>query len=144
MKSVLPLHVNGAWVAIDALGVVEILGPAPWVGLPGAPALTPGIIAYRGRAVPALDLGAALGVGSSLVPGEVRRRTIVVHVGKSTLALYADAVREVQEIAGAALLPSQSASARPRGCVGEVEIQATRAPVLDLSIVLQSPLPPSP
>jgi chemotaxis signal transduction protein len=97
--------------------------------------------------VPALDLGAVLGVGSSLVPGEVRRRTIVVHVGKSTLALHADAVREVQEIDGAALLPSPvrvRASARPRGCIGEVEIHATRAPVLDLSIVLGSPLSPSP
>ena len=101
--AILPVQVNEIWLAFDASYIQEVVGKRPWVPVPGASSRVPGIVGWRGRAVGVLDLGALLGLGGTLSPGEGRERTVVVQIGQATLAIPVDVVREVQEVSESAL-----------------------------------------
>jgi chemotaxis signal transduction protein len=132
-RQLLPLSVGGAWLAIDAREVVEIIGPTLIVRLPGTPPLVPGVVAFRGRAVPVLDLGALRGVAAPLGPGASRARTVMVQRGPSLLALPADTVREVLEVSAAQI----AAPAAGDPCAeGIIDVLGVDAPIVDLSRAL--------
>lgn len=130
MKGILPLRVNGAWMAIDAAQVVEILGARPRAQLPDASPLAPAVVAFRGRAVAALDLGLLTGAAPALAGGEVRARTVIVRAGASTLALPVDAAREVLELEDADVGPPPAALGRSASHA--VTFAGASVPVLDL------------
>jgi chemotaxis signal transduction protein len=132
----LPLSIAGAWVALDAARVAAIIGASTPVPIPGLPPFVPGVIAFRGRAVPALDLGALLGAAPPLGPGEGRARTVVLDLGgdrrgggASLLAVPADAVREVVEATRGEILADGGA---PPFVEGRVLLFGAPAPILDV------------
>ncbi|MHB8877284.1 MAG: chemotaxis protein CheW [Myxococcaceae bacterium] len=132
-QALLPLRLDGNWVAIDALLAREVLGRRPFVPIPGASAGLPGVIAWKGRAIAVVDLLAMDG-GPAKPSGEPRERTVVVQVGETTFALPVDAVREVQVASEEQLhLPRAT---RVRFAEREVELDGTALPVLDLAAVV--------
>ncbi len=135
-RAYLPVQLRGSWVALVAEVVREILGPRPWVPIPGSTPNVPGVLSWRGVALPLVDLGALMGLGESVRPGVVHRRVVVVEAGGHTLALPVDAVREVMHVEEAAVGPPHATAARFAGA--EVEIDRTPMPVLDLSAVVQA------
>lgn len=127
-RSLLPLSVDGAWLLIEARDVIEILGACPLTRLPGTPTLMPGVTAFRGRAVAVLDVGALLGA-DPLATRAPRARTVVVELGASTVAIPADAVREVVE-----LQPSEPAGATDEPWVdGRAPLFEGDARILDVA-----------
>jgi chemotaxis signal transduction protein len=136
MIGLVPVRINDAWAALHAGRVVEILGARPWVRIPDAPARTPGVLAWQGRAVAAFDLGLLLDVGPALRVGEPRPRTVIIRVGASILALPVDSVREVQEVHEGDLRAPYVV--RHAHASHEIELRGVVMPVLDLSSVLAS------
>jgi len=132
--ALLPLRIDGAWLAIDASAVVELVGARARTMLPDAPALAPAALAYRGRAVPALDLGLLLGLPAALPGSTPRRRTVIVAMGPSTLALPVDAAREVLEVDERALGPSPPSLRR--WAAHAAVLDDGPAPILDLARVM--------
>ena len=130
----MPVQLGEAWLAVPAEKVQEILGERPWVALPSASPELPGVLAWRGRALAVLDLGRASGVGEPLAEGTARRRTMVVEEGACTLAVPIDGVREVHSVAEAQLRPP--VATRMRFSAGEVEIDGTPMPVLDVAALV--------
>lgn len=126
----MPLQIAGRWLAIDALGVIEIVGPCAVTKIPGTPRGVPGVVAFRGRAVLVLDVAAVIGAGEPLAPGEPRARTVMVQIGASTIALPADAVREVIDASDAHLAP---AGADEPWAEARVTVFGELVPVLDIS-----------
>jgi chemotaxis signal transduction protein len=135
MATILPLSVDGAWLAIDAASVVEILGARPRAWIPDAPALAPAAVPYRGRAVAAIDLGVVLGRAPALAGRAPRRRTVIAEIAGSTVALPVDAAREVEEVEGAALSPTLGEVARfaPRAAA----LDGRLVPIVDLARVVE-------
>jgi chemotaxis signal transduction protein len=136
VHALLPIQVSGRWLVLDALAVQEILGQRPWVPVPGAPVNVPGVLAWRGRAIAVLDLGAVTEVAQPLAPGDQRPRAVVVKIGETTVALLADAAREVQQVAADRVRPPHAA--RLRFASGEVEFDGVPMPVLDLGGILEA------
>jgi chemotaxis signal transduction protein len=64
----------------------------------------PGVIAWRGRAIPVVDLAAPFGF-ARLRPGETRPRTLIATVAESIVAVPVDAAREVHAFSAAELKP---------------------------------------
>ena len=92
------MRIRDVWFALDAASVVEVLGELRWAPLPGAPPQTPGVVPWRGRAIATLDLGALTGALAPLRAGELHGRMVVLKEGPCSLALAADAVREITEV----------------------------------------------
>lgn len=104
MRALVPAKVGQAWVLLDADIVREILGQEPWLPIPGARAEMPGVIAWRGRAIPVVDLAAPFGC-ERLSNGETRSRTLIASVAESIVAVPVDAAREVHAFSPTDLRP---------------------------------------
>ena len=137
---VVPAKLHDVWFVVPASAVQEILGEQRWVPIAGAPAEMPGVIAWRGRAVAVVDL-AALGGGAALPPGTSRRRTVLVNVEDTTLALPVEGVREVQEVPDEAVRKAQLT--RLRHAAMEVELDGVPMPIIELGELLRT-LAPAP
>jgi chemotaxis signal transduction protein len=134
IQFLLPVQLNGIWVAFDAGYIQEVLGRKPWVPIPGAKSQVPGILGWRGRAVGVLDLGSLLNLGNPLQAGESRERTAVVQIGQNTLAIPVDLVREVQEVNEQQL---QGVQGRHDGLASsQVQLNGVPVPIIDLPAVL--------
>ena len=134
--SLLPLRLDDAWVAIDALLAKEVLGRRAFVAIPGASAGLPGVIAWNGRAIAVVDLGALAGSGRPLQAANLRERIVVVQVGEATFALPVDAVREVWVASDSELRPLHAA--HQRFATQEVTLNGVPLPVLDVAEMVQS------
>ena len=86
MRALVPARVGQTWILLDAEIIREILGAQPWLPIPGARAEMPGVIAWRGRAIPVVDLAAPFGV-ERLGAGEARPRTLIAGVADSIVAV---------------------------------------------------------
>ncbi len=104
MRALVPAKIGQAWVLLDAEIIREILGAEVWLPIPGARAEMPGVIAWRGRAIPVVDLAAPFGVGR-LNTGETRSRTLIATVAESIVAVPVDAAREVHAFTTTELRP---------------------------------------
>lgn len=104
MRALVPARIGQAWVLLDAEIIREILGSETWLPIPGARAEMPGVIAWRGRAIPVVDLAAPFG-SERLVNGETRARTLIAAVADSIVAVPVDAAREVHAFSSAELKP---------------------------------------
>jgi len=99
----LPIMVESSWYLIETQQVREVLGTQPWLPIPRARAELPGVIVWRGRAVPLVDIARVLGVGHG--SGAQRARTLIVSHEQGMAALTIDAAREVKSVPDARLLP---------------------------------------
>lgn len=104
MRALVPAKIGQAWVLLDAEIIREILGSQAWLPIPGARAEMPGVIAWRGRAIPVVDLAAPFG-GETLNGDQPRPRTLIAAAGDSIVAVPVDAAREVHTLADADLKP---------------------------------------
>ena len=96
MLALLPLRIDGAWLAIEAASVVELVAPAhPPARRARAGAAGARLPRARGAT---LNLGLLLGGSAALASAAPRSRTVIVAVGASTLALPVDAAREVLDV----------------------------------------------
>lgn len=135
-KAVMAFRVSGTWLALDALRVWEVLGPQPWIAIPGASAKTPGVLGWRGKAVAVVDLGVVVLGASSVQTGEPAPRTLIAEAADCSLAIPAEAVREVQEVGDHRLEPVRAAQLR---CVaGEVELDGKPIPIVDLDAMVDT------
>lgn len=137
MRAILPLQLDDHWLALPASAILEIRGAQPWVPIPAAPQATPGVLAWSGRAIAVLDLGAVLRVAAPLQPGQTRPRVLIARLQRATCAVLAHAVQEVAETPE--LRPLHAT--RLRLCVGEVLLHDRYLPVLDLPAVEKEILP---
>jgi chemotaxis signal transduction protein len=135
-KAVMAFRVSGTWLAVDALRVWEVLGPQPWIAIPGASAAAPGVLGWRGKAVAVVDLGAVVLGAGTLRAGETAERTLIAEAAECSLAIPAQAVREVQEVGDYRLEPVHAAQLR---CVaGEVELDGKPVPLVDLDAMVDA------
>jgi chemotaxis signal transduction protein len=93
----MPIELDSNWLLVDADLVREVLGREPWLPIPRARAELPGVVAWRGRAVPLVDLGRVLGFEPSAEPG-ARARTLIIDHERGVAAVPVDSAREVRRI----------------------------------------------
>ncbi len=139
MQHLIPFRYQKQWFAVDASLVEQILGAQAWMPVPGAPPLFPGVMAWRGRATAVLDLAMLPRESSDPEPrpSEDRPpRTLIAHVGDSTLGIPADEVREALLIENLQLLPLRLS--RVRFASSEFELGDYIAVVLDLPRLVES------
>ena len=117
MRALVPAKIGPAWVLLEAEIIREILGAEVWLPIPGARAEMPGVIAWRGRAIPVVDLAAPFDFGH-LSPGQARPRTLIAAVADSVVAVPVDAAREVHAFSTGAenLHRTNCLCARRAGC----------------------------
>lgn len=104
MRALVPARIGQAWMLLDAEIIREVLGAEVWLPIPGARAEMPGVIAWRGRAIPVVDLAAPFGF-PRLSMGETRPRTLIAAVAESIVAVPVDAAREVHAFTAEDLKP---------------------------------------
>src|SRR5581483_5863374 len=130
-SSFLPAKLDTTWVLIDAPGVLEVVGTVPWLRLPRAHRAIPGVIAWRARAVPIVDLSSFLAGASS---GEPRSRTLIIRAAQSTIAVPVDAVTEVVQVPPEALRVPHAV--RTEIATAETELQGELMAVVDLNALI--------
>jgi chemotaxis signal transduction protein len=129
MRAIIPALAGSTWFVLDALQVQEVMGMRPWVALPHASPATPGVLAWRGRAVSVLDVGRFLEGGTPLRAGGSSTRTLVAEAATCTVAIPVDAVREVHEVSALAVRPSSATSGI---ATDEVLLGDVAMPLVDL------------
>lgn len=135
-QSLVPFRLKDLWMVMAAEQVREFQGEIRWVVIPGAPAVFPGVMAWRGQALAVLDLGAATGAVDPLRPGQLRKRTLVATAANATLAVPVDAVREVVHVEATRVVSSHASQVR--FCAKEVDLDGTVMPLLDLPFLLET------
>jgi len=131
--SVLPMRIAGDLCAVPAMAVEEVLGMRRIIAIPSAPAHLPGVVAWRGRAVAVLDLGALLGRGR-LAADAPADRMVIIAVADGALAVPAEAVEAVVAVPAA----RAARVASHRFASSEVEVGGRVMPLLDLTLVAQA------
>lgn len=129
---VLPVQLDSSWFLIEAHHVREVLGAEPWLPIPRARAELPGVVVWRGRAVPLVDVARVLGVSSGAA--QSRARTLIVHHDRGVAALPVDAAREVRTIAQEALRPLHGALVPY--ATRELDEEGAVATLIDVSALL--------
>jgi len=129
---VLPIQLEANWFFIEAHHVCEVLGAEPWLPIPRARPELPGVVVWRGRAVPLVDLGTLLGVAKGAA--QSRPRTLIVRHERGVAALPIDAAREVRRISGEALKSVQGGLI-PYG-TRELDEQGEIVTMIDLEALL--------
>jgi|SRR6478752_1716115 len=127
--ALIPIRVQAVWLLLDAAPVQEILGAQPWLWMPHARRELPGVLAWRGRAVPLVDLGAVLGI-DMLALRESRQRTLIAETERGFLAIPVDEVREVQSVPSGQIREAHAVE-RPFSPT-EADLQDAVMSVLDL------------
>ncbi len=130
----LPFRLQRAWLMLDATFVRQILGAERWLAVPCASEQLPGVLAWKGRALPVLDLSQILGLGKSR-PGE-SSRTLILQRPNEAVAVPVDAVREVRHVPPAELRAPRNAIHAYASA--EIELDGHLTTLLDLPALLDS------
>jgi chemotaxis signal transduction protein len=131
---VVPIRLNSNWLLVRAQIVTEFLSSLTWLSVPGSSPFFPGVIAWRGRAIPVLDLHRALNLGS-LSPTMECARVMVVHHAVGAVAIPIDAAREVKTLSDDDIRPLH-VSSTPYAA-GEVDVQDSVIPLIDIEQLLR-------
>jgi chemotaxis signal transduction protein len=94
------------------------------------------VLAWKGRAVAVVDLGALTGYCTPLGPAGNRGRTVMLEVGNVTFAVLASAVREVHTVSDQDIRPAHATRQKFSG--QEVELFKVPVPILDLGSIVQA------
>jgi chemotaxis signal transduction protein len=132
--ALLPVVVAEHHLAVDALTVLEILGPREWVAIPNTPPMLRGAVAWRGRAVGLFDLGPIWALPPLAAP-HTRARNVAVRVGDETIVMTVDGVLELREVEADAITPVHATRwivERGLPCRGETAFDGAVIPILDL------------
>jgi chemotaxis signal transduction protein len=134
MRALVPVRLGMTWVLLETEIIREILGAEAWLPVPGARAEMPGVIAWRGRAIPIVDLAAPFGL-ERLGTGETRRRTLITVVEGGIVAIPVDAAREVHAFSPNQLKPCNVTSLPY--AVAEAELFESVLALIDLQRFVQ-------
>ncbi len=134
-QQVVVLHVKDGDYAVPIGRVQEIVRVPAITRVPHAAAGVEGVINLRGRVLPVLDLGAALGLGS--VERGKAARVVVVEQAASSVGLLVDGVSEVLPITGAQVDPPSEAAQHVEGPIhGVARVDQRLILLLDLDAAL--------
>jgi chemotaxis-related protein WspB len=105
---VLTFRVAGSPYAVAVARVVEVVPRVALRPVPQAPAYLAGLLLYRGRAVPVVDL--AVRVGAAPAADRLNTRIILASAaeGGDLIGLVAERVDEIREVEDASAAPSPS------------------------------------
>ena len=134
-RAVVPIRIDKTWVLVDAEVVREFTASAPWLSVPGSTPLMPGVMTWRGRAIPVIDLLRALELGA-LGPATPRPRVMIVQHPAGLVAVPVDAAREVTNVLSEEVRP-QHVTKTPYS-LGEVELSQKVLPMVDLDAILRT------
>jgi len=128
------ITVQSEKLLVVARSVREVLGEKTWIPIPGTRPEMPGVVGWGRRAVALLDLARVFSNLSPLQPGTVRARTLLLQVDESSLAMPADTVSSVMDVAVTHI--------RPRAlidfplCRSEVHLNGDVLPLFDPTLLL--------
>jgi chemotaxis signal transduction protein len=129
----LPIQLETSWFLLEAAQVREVLGAEAWLPIPRARAELPGVIVWRGRAVPLVDLARLVGVAHGTGPS--RARTLIIHHERGVAALPVDAAREVKLVPMSELRAVQAGLGLPY-VTRELDQDGELLPLIDLEVLL--------
>jgi chemotaxis signal transduction protein len=124
----MPILLESSWYLVETAQVREVLGAEPWLPIPRARAELPGVVVWRGRAVPLVDVARVLGVATGATAQ--RARTLIIAHDQGVAALPIDAAREVKSVSEERLLPTPG-EVVPYS-THELDEDGTVTPVIDL------------
>ncbi len=133
-QSLIPVKVDARWVLLDAALVREIRGAEPWLPIPRARAELPGVMTWRGRAIPLVDLACWFG-RNRLELRELRPRTLVVSHDAGIIGLPVNSVREVLSVTSNELVPAHGSRA-PYSQL-QLDSNGSLMPLVDLKAILK-------
>lgn len=135
--ALLPVKLKDTWVTVAAERVREIVGAQQWLRMPNSTPQMPGLLAWRGQAIPLIDFALVLGIHSDAASPDSAGmgRILVIQHGHNTAGLAVDEAREVCRISDADLLAAHST--KLRFAVREVDADGLVMPVIDLGQMLQ-------
>jgi chemotaxis signal transduction protein len=131
---VVPIRLGDSWVLVRAEIVSEFLPSTPWLSVPGSTPLLPGVMTWRGRAIPVLDLPRALNMGTISALNECSRVMVVEHA-VGVVAIPLDGAREVRTLADDDIRPVH-VSTTPY-TAGEVDSADAVLPLIEIDQVLR-------
>ncbi len=132
----MPFELDGTWLAIEARFVREVVGTLPQIVVPNATPQLPALCAWRGRAIPVLDLSQILGI-----PSEERRskpRLLVIETGGSVVAIPVSQARAVEVVPKERLRPAHVIS--NQYCPTEIHQGSFAAGVVDVERIVDDML----
>lgn len=142
---VLTIELEDEVFALDAARVQEILDIVPITEVPNAKAFVGGLINVRGKVVPLADLRRRFGMEARPASRDTRIVVIEVMLDEMpmTVAILADKVHEVTEIAAAAIeeTPKVGMRWRPEFIKGIGKKNAEFIIVLDIDRVFNTDVP---
>ena len=95
--AMLPVGLDDHELLVDASLVREVLGEVAVIRVPQADLDVPGVFLWNGQAVPLLDLGHCLGLGSA--NSRAKTRTIVGRVNGELVGFSVHELREILTVA---------------------------------------------
>lgn len=131
---VIPIRLGSTWVVVRAPLVSEFLSRTPWLLVPGSTPLLPGVMTWRGRAIPVLDLAKALQLGA-ITPLDEYSRAMILDHPLGAVAVPIDGAREVMAVADEDIHPPHVT--RTPYTVGEVAGQDSVVPLIEVDQVLR-------
>ncbi len=136
-------RVAGAEYAVEAARVVEVVPRVELRTLPHAPEALAGLLRYRGRMVPVVDLGLLL--GDAPCPRLLSTRIILADErlparGEALVGLIAEHVSEVRQVDGDRVIPPPSLLGQNPYLGAIVSSDGGLVPLIAVERVLAEPL----
>ncbi len=131
---VVPIRLGKNWILVRAEIVSEFLPSIRWLSVPGSTPLLPGVMTWRGRAIPVLDLPRALNLGA-IAPLDECSRIMVVEHAVGAVAVPVDGAREVKTLTNDEIRPPH-VSTMPY-TAGEVDGQDAVLPLIEIDQILR-------
>lgn len=131
---VVPIRLGKHWILLYAATISEFLPETPWLSVPGSTQLLPGVMTWRGRAIPVLDLRRALQVGT-ISPLDEYSRVLVLNHELGAVAVPVDGAREVRTLDSGAIRPPHVA--QMPYAIGEVDSANEVLPVIEVDQILK-------
>lgn len=128
-----PVRLGENWILVHAKVVLEFVSQTSWLSVPGSTPLVPGVMTWRGRAIPVLDLPRALKLGSISSLNDCTRTMVVEH-SVGTVGIPVSGAREVRTFSDEEIRPPH-VSTLPYA-TGELDDSEAVLPLIEIEQIL--------
>ncbi len=128
-----PVRLGDNWILVHAKIVLEFVSQISWLSVPGSSPLVPGVMTWKGRAIPVLDLPRALNLGSINSLDDCSRTMVVEH-SVGTVGIPVSGAREVRVYSDERIRPPH-VSTLPYA-MGEIDDADAVLPVIEIEQIL--------